>query len=115
MPTIGVAGRDEDLDDELPPKFLIFTSPDLDQNEDKACEAGAEIESILRGIIRHVCDLEHIERALRESEPASARARRTRESLLSAISESDGLVVGLGNAWDALTFDWHATTTPAAR
>ncbi|MGH3766730.1 MAG: hypothetical protein ACRDS0_05500 [Pseudonocardiaceae bacterium] len=115
MPRIGVAEPDEHEEDELPLRFLNFASPDLDHNEDKACEAGAEIQSILCDIIHQVCDLEYIERALREAEPTSDRARRAREHLLSALSESDGLVVGVGNAWDALTFHWPTTTTPVTR
>jgi hypothetical protein len=111
MPTADVVETDEYEDDELPSKFLIFTCSELDQNEDKAREAGVEIESILRGVIDSVCDLEHIEWALREAEPTSARARRAREQLLRALSETDGLVVGVGNAWDALTLHWNTTTT----
>jgi hypothetical protein len=42
-----VVEPDEHEDDELPSKFLIFTRPDLDQNEDKAREAGEEIQDIL--------------------------------------------------------------------
>lgn len=114
MPTNEVVEPDECEDDELPSRFLIFTGPDLDQNEDKAREAGAEIESILRGVIDRVCDLEHIEHALRQAEPTSARARRAREQLLSALSQTDGLVVGVGNAWDALTLRWNTTTTPVS-
>ncbi len=112
MSTIGVAVPDED--DELPTRFLIFTCSDLDRNEGKAHEAGAEIESILRDIIDSVCDLEQIERALREAEPTSDRARRAREHLLRVLGETDGLVVGVGNAWDALTFHWDTTTTSAS-
>lgn len=112
MPNAGVVEPDEHEDDELPSRFLIFTGADLDQNEDKACEAGAEIQSILCDIIHRMCDLEHIERALREAEPTSARARRAREHVLSALSETDGLVVEVSNAWDALTFHWDTTTTP---
>ncbi|MGH3754354.1 MAG: hypothetical protein ACRDRP_16975 [Pseudonocardiaceae bacterium] len=33
---------------------------------------------------------------------SSARARRARQHLLRALSETDGLVVGVGNAWDVL-------------
>ncbi|MGH3695323.1 MAG: hypothetical protein ACRDRX_15275 [Pseudonocardiaceae bacterium] len=65
MVTTGVVEPDEREDDELPSRFLIFTGPDLDQNESKAREAGAEIQDILCGLIHRVCDLEHIERALR--------------------------------------------------
>ncbi|MGH3838565.1 MAG: hypothetical protein ACRDSF_23155 [Pseudonocardiaceae bacterium] len=114
MPTNEVVEPDECEDDELPSRFLIFTGPDLDQNEDKAREAGAEIESILRGVIDRVCDLEYIEQALRQAEPTSARARRAREQLLSALSQTDGLVVGVGNAWDALTLRWNTSTTPVS-
>ncbi len=114
MPTADVVEPDEYEDDELPSKFLIFTCPDLDQNEDKAREAGEEIHDILRDIIYSVCDLEDIERALREAEPASARARRAREQLLRVLSETDGLVVGVGNARDALTVHWNTTTTPVS-
>ena len=115
MPTTDVVEPDEYADDELPSKFLIFACPDLDQNEGKAREAGAEIQNILCDIIDSVGDLEHIERALREAEPASARARRAREQLLRALSETNGLVVGVGGAWDALTFHWNTTTTPVSR
>lgn len=114
MPTIDVVEPDEYADDELPSKFLMFACPDLDQNEDKAREAGVEIESILRDIIYSVGDLEDIERALREAEATSSRARRAREHLLRVLSETDGLVVGVGKAWDALTFHWDATTTPVS-
>jgi hypothetical protein len=110
MPTTGEIEPEECEDDELPSRFLIFTDSDLDHNEGQAREAGAEVESILRGIICRVCDLEHIERALRGAERTSARARRAREHLLSALSESDGLIVGVGKAWDALTFHWNTTT-----
>jgi hypothetical protein len=57
-------------------------------------------------------DLEHIERALREAERTSSRARRARarEHVLTALSETDDLVVEVSNAWDALTFHWGATT-----
>jgi hypothetical protein len=101
--TSEVLEQDGREDDELPSKFLIFTCSGLDQNEDKAREAGVEIEGILRSVIDSVCDLEHIERALWEAEPTSVRACRAREHLLRALSETDGLVVGVGNAWDALT------------
>lgn len=106
---------DEHEDDELPSKFLIFTRPDLDQNEDKAREAGEEIQDILRDIIYSVCDLEDIERALRHAESASARARRAREQLLRALSETEGLIVGMGNARDALTIRWNTAPTPVSR
>ncbi len=111
MPTTEVSEPDEYEDDELPPQFLIFTCPNLDQNEDKARAAGAEIESILRDIIYGVCDLERIEQALREAESTSARARRAREQLLHALSNTDDLVVGVGNAQDALTFHWDTAAT----
>lgn len=114
MPSTDVLEPDEGEDEKLPLKFLIFTCSDLDQNEGKAREAGAEIESILRDIVYRVCDLEDIVRALREAEPTSARARRAREQLLSALSQTDSLVVGLGNAQDALTVRWN-TTTSASR
>jgi hypothetical protein len=107
MPTTDVVEPDEHTEDELPSKFLIFACPDLGPNEGKAREAGAEIQNILCDIIDSVCDLEHIERVLREAEPASARARRAREQLLRALSETNGLVVGVGSAWDALTFHWN--------
>ncbi len=114
MPTADVVEPDEYEDNELSSKFLIFACPDLDQNEDKAREAGAEIQSILCDIIDSVCDLEDVERALREAEPASARARRAREHLLRVLSETNVLVVGVGSAWDALTFHWNTTTTPVS-
>lgn len=60
--TSEVLEQDGCEDDELPSKFLIFTCSGLDQNEDKAREAGVEIEGILRSVIDSVCDLEHIER-----------------------------------------------------
>jgi hypothetical protein len=113
MSTTEVPESDEYEDDELPSKFLIFTCPDLDQNQDKARTAGARLDSVLRDIVDSVCDLEDIERALREAEATSARAQRAREQLLRALSETDGLVVGVGNACDALTIRWN-TTTPAA-
>jgi len=102
---------DEYEDDELPPDFLIFTSPDLDQDEDKARKAGDKIDNILRRILNEAGDLEYIERALREAEPISARARQAREQLLRALGQIDGLVSGVGNAHDALIFDWNAGTT----
>ncbi|MGH3871816.1 MAG: hypothetical protein ACRDSR_09950 [Pseudonocardiaceae bacterium] len=97
-------------DDELPSIFLIFTGSDLDQNEDKARAAGAEIQRILRGVIDRVGDLEYVEQALRQAEPTSVRARRAREQLLSVLSQTDDLVAGLDNAWGALTFHWNVAT-----
>ncbi len=101
MPTTEELEPDESEEGELPLEVLIFACPDLDQNEGKAREAGATIRGILSDILDSVCDLEDIERALREAEATSARARRAREHLLRALSETDGLVVGVGNAWDA--------------
>ena len=75
MSTSEVSESAEDAEDELPRRFLIFTCPDFDQNEGKAREASAEIDSILSGILDRVCDLERIEQALREAELTSARAR----------------------------------------
>ena len=66
MPTTEALQPDEYEDDELPPDFLIFTSPDLDQDEKKAREAGAKIDSILVSLLNRFADLEDIERALRE-------------------------------------------------
>jgi hypothetical protein len=114
MPTADVVGPDEHEDDELPSKFLIFTRSDLDQNKDKAREAGEEIQDILRDVIDSVCDLEDIERALRQAEPTSARARRAREQLLRALRETEELIVGVGSARDALTIRWNTTTTPVS-
>ena len=78
--TSEVLEQDGGEDDELPSKFLIFTCSGLGPNEDKAREAGVEIEGILRSVIDSVCDLEHIERALREAEPTSVRACRARNA-----------------------------------
>jgi hypothetical protein len=110
MSTSEVPEPDEGADDELPRRFLIFTCPDFDQNEDKAREASAAIDSILSGILGRVCELEHIEQALREAELTSARARLAREQLLRVLGETDGLVNGVSNAHDALIFHWNTTT-----
>lgn len=101
MPTADVVEPEGYEDDELPSNFLIFTCPDLDQNEDKAREASEEIQDILCDIVDSVCDLEDIERALREAEATSSRAQRAREQLLSALRQTDSLVPGVGNAQDA--------------
>ncbi len=113
MSTSEVPEPDEYAYDELPKRFLIFTCPDFDQNEDKAREASYELGSILSGILDRVCDLEHIEQALREAELTSARARRAREQLLRALGGTDGLVNGVSNAHDELIFHWNTDTVPA--
>jgi len=111
MPTTEAPEPDEYEDDELPPNFLIFTSPDLDRDEDKARKAGDKIDKILRRILDEAGDLMYIERALREAESASARARRAREQLLRALSGIDDVVGGVSNAHDVLIFHWNAGTT----
>lgn len=116
MPTTEAPEPDdyEDEDDELPPDFLIFTCPDLDRDEEKARNAGRKINSILSRILDEAGDLMYIERALREAEPASARAHRAREQLLRALGGIDDAVGGVGNAHDALIFHWGTTTTSVA-
>jgi hypothetical protein len=101
--------------DELPRRFLIFTCPDFDQSEDKAREASYELDYILSGILDRVFELEHIERALREAELTSARARLAREQLRCALGEADGLVNGVSSAHDALIFHWNTTMTSVPR
>ncbi len=113
MSTSEVPEPHADFDEELPRRFLIFTCPDFDQNEGKAREASAELDYILSGILDRVCDLEHIEQALRAAELTSARARLAREQLLCALGETDGLVNGVSNAHDALIFHWNTATVPA--
>jgi len=118
VPTTEALQPDEDdeyEDDELPPDFLIFTCPDLDRDEEKARKAGDKIDNVLRRILNEAGDLEYIERALREAEPTSTRARRAREQLLSALSGIDGVVGGVGNAHDALIFHWNTPTPSGAR
>lgn len=114
MPIAKAPEPDEYEDDELPPDFLIFTCPDLDLDEEKARKAGDKIDNLLRRIINEAGDLMYIERALREAEPASARARHAREQLLRALGGIDGVVSGVGNAHDALIFHWGTTTKSAA-
>ncbi len=80
-----------------------------------AVKAGAEIDEILEACSTRFADLEDIERALRQAEPSSARARRTREQLLRALSKTDDLIGGVGNAHDALAFHWNTTTAPVSR
>ncbi len=115
MPTIEAPEPHEYEDDELPSSFLIFTCPDLDRDEDTARKAGDKIDNILRRILDEAGDLQYIERALREAEPTSARARQAREQLLRALSGIEGVVGGVGDAHDALIFHWKTSTTSGAR
>jgi hypothetical protein len=115
MPTTEAREPDEYEDTELPARFLIFTCPDLDQDEKKARKAGAEIDDILVGLLNRFADLEDIERALRQAESSSARARCAREQLLLALSKTDDLIGGVGNAQGALIFHWNTTTAPVSR
>jgi hypothetical protein len=115
MPTTEAREPDEYEDTELPAGLLIFTCPDLDQDEKKAREAGAKIDSILVSLLNRFADLEDIERALRQAEPSSARARRAREQLLRALGKTDDLIGGVSNAHDALAFHWNTTTAPVSR
>ena len=50
-----------------------------------------------------------------QREPSSARARRAREQLLLALSKTDDLIGGVGNAQGALISHWNTTTVPVSR
>lgn len=112
MPTTEVLQPDEY---ELPSSFLIFTCPDLDQDEKKARKAWVEIDDILVSLLNRFADLGDIERALRQAEPSSARARRAREQLLRALSKTDDLIGRVCNAQGALISHWNTPMTPVPR
>ncbi|MGH3812134.1 MAG: hypothetical protein ACRDUV_06720 [Pseudonocardiaceae bacterium] len=101
-------------DDQLPREVLLFTYPDLDWDEQKARNAGAAIHTILDSLLDGVDDLEDVERALRQADPASTRAHRAREQLLCALDTTNDLIDHVGNAADAFTFHWNTTTTPTS-
>ncbi|MGQ0778494.1 MAG: hypothetical protein ACT4NY_29475 [Pseudonocardiales bacterium] len=73
------------------------------------------IDRILRAIFEGLSDLEDVERALRQAEPTSTRARHAREQLLHALSKTDDLIEGVSNAEGALIFNWNRTAAPAPR
>src|SRR2546430_2506458 len=74
-----------DEDNELPTSMLPLTSPDLDHDEAAARRAADLILSVHRRVLDGFSELEWMERALRESEPVSARAQEARTDIRKAM------------------------------
>jgi hypothetical protein len=76
---------DELFDADTQPLSEVFTRADLDSDDAAAYQASRELQSLYDRITRLWSELEAVERALRVSEPDSARARQARAWVREAL------------------------------
>lgn len=107
---------DENFEDvELPE---LFTRSTLDTDEESAAKAGKCLSELAECVENAYFEVEVVERALRESEPHSERARQAREWIRKALAAFDyEFLNGLEHANGALVRYWgdppHIAGNPA--
>lgn len=93
---------DEDFQEIRLPE--VFTRTGLDTDEASAVQASEYLRVFDRGLTRVFCRLELIERALREAEPYSQRARQARVKIRLALGAFEhGVLRGMDEASLALS------------
>ncbi len=102
---------DEDFEGvELP---AAFTCRALDSDETQAAAAGQQLRTVESTLLDLHGTLELYERALREAEPYSARARQARTALRETLAALEPAFAGVDRAQLALVARWGSPPNPA--
>lgn len=106
--TLDNRGDWDDEDEPLPESVRMFTAPEFDTDEATARRAADGIRYMTSSLLDSLCELEDVERALRESEPASRRARRARVAVRRAIAGFNEVIGGVAAAQDMFALGWSS-------